>query len=320
MNKIDKLDGGNRKDVYWEVRPPFTVSRFLGVSPMDDRFVLSKLYLALSMSMLFVSISFGMVLGVYMEKTNKIFDMSGFSLILERGQLFIIVLTVVVSCIKSVANVKTVFGVMKKFAALDRMLHDIGIHVPYSRLYGYVLTSIRLTAIMSICLPDIVVFKSFTNISFLLVQYNLIVPLLVGNVVQVQFMVLLELAQRRIRIMTDKLKEIGSGNNFIKTQHLHTLISVHSSLISTCEIINSLYSPQILIILSSIFIVTTANLYHVIEKLIVFLQTKKLSELNFVGMTSYRIFIRSMEVWTMVTACVNTHELVSFIFLAILYH
>lgn len=310
-NFVKEIKG---KDVYWEAHPPFLVSRLLGVAPMDSMFLLTKGLAGFTVAFLMFNIYLGVHLSITMERANNMFEMSGFSLILERAQLAIIICSVVVSGLKAIFNVKTLYGVMRQLAYLDRKLYEIGINVPYSRLYGYLLTSARLALIMSLFLPDLFVFKSWRNMDFLVVQYILIMPLLVGNIVQVQFMVLLELVQRRIRILTDSLKDIGQGsNNVVKPNHLHILVSVHSSLLTICEIVNNLYSPQILLILSSIFIVTTANLYHVIEKMIVFISLKKWNDLNFLAMTTYRIFVRSLEVWTMVTTCVNTQELVRII-------
>nr|QQP19795.1 gustatory receptor 5 [Tropidothorax elegans] len=297
------------KDIYWESFPPFFISRFLGVSSMDDQFYINKSYLGINMILLTMYATLSIYLWVDMESTNNIFQMSGFSLILERAQLIIIFITVTVSTIKSILNIKTLRGVIEHISFLDKNLHEIGVKVPYSRVYGYILITAKIILLLILWLSDFVLFKSYSNWSFLLVQFNLIFPLLVANVIQVQFMVLLELVQRRIRTLSAKLNDIDKGKNFVKTNHLHVLISVHSSLLGICEIINALYSPQILIILSSIFIVTTANLYHVIEKLIGFISQKKLSDLNFLAMTTYRIFVRSLEVWTMVTTCANTQEL-----------
>ncbi|CAH1390312.1 unnamed protein product [Nezara viridula] len=60
-------------------------------------------------------------------------------------------------------------------------------------------------------------------------------------------------------------------------------------------------------IFSGIFILTTTNLYHVVEKLIVFVAKKDARPLNFATITTYRVMVRAYEVWTVMIAAATTY-------------
>lgn len=302
------VDRMNSKDVYWEVGPPFIVSQILGISPMTLKFNLSKTYLGYAIAIFALAVIISTYVFSFMERLNGMLEMSPFSLILERAQLIMVLMGVVICFLKAIVNIKTSSRVMKSMASLDSRLHEIGAVIPYSRMFSYYITFLRLFLISSLFLPDLLLFKSFQNLNYLLVQYVLIMPILIVNLVQVQFMVLLDVVQRRINVLISVLKNASKNERCMPESHLHTLLSVYSSLLTLCDEMNWLYSPQILFILSSVFINATANLYHVIEKLIVFITVKHYS---FLAMTTYRILVRSLEVWTLVTTCVNTQDLVN---------
>ncbi|CAH1401142.1 unnamed protein product [Nezara viridula] len=107
-----------------------------------------------------------------------------------------------------------------------------------------------------------------------------------------------------MRLLIVKLNQFALSDGFIKTNKFQTLLSTHSSLVTVCENINGLYSLQILIILSSIFVLSTSNLYYVILKTIEMINLRSFSQMDMFLMNCYRIVVRAYEVWTMVTSCV----------------
>ncbi|KAE8573907.1 Gustatory receptor 19 [Halyomorpha halys] len=289
-------------DIYWEAFPVFSVSKIVGVAPYTDSFVLSVQHLAYSCLFLLVSLADACYL------TFKLESNSDFSLILDRLQLFILELSLVVSIIKAVTNVTTIRWVMNKLETLDTNLARIGVHVQHQRLdmFSVMLTRVFLVFTLFLCdLWEINVYRTWRSI---LHAYAMLVTVLLGNIVQVQFIVLLNLVQRRMRLLIVKLNQFALSDGFIKTNKFQTLLSTHSSLVTVCENVNGLYSLQILIILSSIFILSTSYLYSVILKTIELITLRSFSGMDIFLMICYRIVVRAYEVWTMVTSCAGMQE------------
>lgn len=294
------------EDIYWEAFPVFSVSKIVGVAPYTDNFVLSVQHLVYSFLFLLVSLTDACYLTFKLERN------SDFSLILDRLQLFILELSLVVSIVKSVTNVTTIRWVMNKLETLDTNLARIGVHVHHQRLdmFTVMLTRVFLVFTLFLCdLWEINVYRTWRSI---LHAYAMLVTVLLGNIVQVQFIVLLNLVSRRMRLLIVKLNQFAVSDGFIKTNKFQTLLSTHSSLVTVCENINGLYSLQILIILSSIFVLSTSYLYNVILKTIELITLRSFSHMDIFLMICYRIVVRAYEVWTMVTSCVCMQDQVCF--------
>lgn len=94
------------KDIYWEVRPVFLVSKFVGLSPYTKRFKLSPFFVAVTIVYLLWTFLDSAVIMIAINDVNGTFQMSQYSLYLERFQLLMVGSTMIVSMILSIANAK----------------------------------------------------------------------------------------------------------------------------------------------------------------------------------------------------------------------
>ena len=296
-------------DVYWETSPLFVVSKIFGIAPYNEFFRLSKIHTPFTLLVLSLILSDALYIGFYMEKVNDSFQLSVFSLILERFQLMMVILTVVVCMTKSIKSVKLMRMVMENLGSVDDYLARIFVEEKPERCEMYFTLFVRFFSLLSLMLVDCVVSKMYRKLDSILVECILMYPLIIINTVETQFIVLLNVVKRRMIVVTEKLDELTKkSRRNINMEVLQVLATVHSSLVDICDDINALFSHQILMIFSGIFILNTTNLYHVVEKLIVFVSTKNARQLNFDTITLYRVLVRAYEGWTVVTSCSKTHE------------
>ncbi|KAK9512412.1 hypothetical protein O3M35_000849 [Rhynocoris fuscipes] len=297
-----------KKTIYWEVNLLFTISHYFGLAPFHYNFKPSPFYILISISFLIITFSDFIFMIIYMETINDTYVLSKFSLILERSQLIIIVTSVIISIIKPLYNIRTFNFIAKTLDNCDNNLKEVGIFISHNRIYSIVLISIKLFSVSVIFICDIILFNTTRNISAFAMEYICTMPLYFNNIVEAQFMVLLNSVQKRFNILTENIILNKNRNYLQKIKQMNVFTKVYNNLIDVCEKINTLYSLQILLIISSIFIITTANLYHVIEKVIKYLTEKKYNDYNLLIMLTYRILLRSTEVWALITSCVNTQE------------
>ncbi|KAE8573178.1 putative gustatory receptor 28a [Halyomorpha halys] len=296
-------------DVYWETSPLFSISKIFGIAPYNSIFRLSLVHT--SITILFLSLILGdaLYLGIYMEQVNDSYQLSGFSLMLERFQLIMVIVTLIVCMMKAINNVKLIRIVMETLGTVDDYLLGLNVEEKRERYSMYVTLFVRLFSLFSLIMVDLVITKMYRKLDSILIECMLMYPLIIINIVETQFIVLLNVVKKRLIAVKKKLNEITKkGVRNINLEILQTLATAHSTLVDICQDINSLYSHQILMIFSGIFILTTTNLYHVVEKLIVFVAKKDVKMLNFATITSYRVMVRAYEVWTVVRSCSKANE------------
>lgn len=296
-------------DVYWETSPLFSISKIFGIAPYNSFFRLSLVHTPITVLFLSLILGDALYVGVYMEKVNDSYQLSGFSLMLERFQLMMVILTVVVCMMKSINNVKLIRTVMETLGSVDDYLSGLNFEEKRERYSMYLTLFVRFFSLLSLIMVDFVITKMYRKLDSILVECILMYPLIIINTVETQFIVLLNVIKKRLIVVTKKLNAITKkdGRN-INLEVLQTLATIHSTLVDICGDINSLYSHQILMIFSGIFILTTTNLYHVVEKLIVFVAKKDARPLNFATITTYRVMVRAYEVWTVVRSCSTVNE------------
>ncbi|KAL1138601.1 hypothetical protein AAG570_008664 [Ranatra chinensis] len=290
-------------ELFDEMRPVLVASRALGVAPWGRDLRISLPLALYSAAFMVANLSLGGYIGVQMNMLNSIFSLSLFSLVLERFQALVVVATIVVSVTMCFLNGGKLACLAESMSRVDARLSAFGLVA--RRRSCLPLTLGRLLLLVSLPVVGFAGFHTYSSFKTITVEYICFVPLAVANMVQVQFITLLSLVTSRVLLLTRHLKKLSACRSHPATVHkLEAMASVHSSLIAICEIVQSMFSPQILIVLSSIFIITTANLYHVIDKTVKFLSGQK-DDVNVLLIISYRIFVRSYEVWALIASAVD---------------
>lgn len=199
---------------------------------------------------------------------------------------------------------------MESFLRADKDLRSVGVFVSPSRRFGLIFVTLRLSVVLVILIKEGL--HTVGSLTTLMVQYIILAPLTMAYMAESQFMVLVNAVKLRISTMIADMKDEQPLKYHAKSKKLLTFITVHSFLVESCSAVNSLYAVQILMIVSSIFVNSTANLYHVIEKTINLIEDYHEADLLTLTVTASRVVVRSYEVWSVVATCFETQETVRY--------
>ncbi|BET01248.1 Hypothetical protein NTJ_14064 [Nesidiocoris tenuis] len=297
------------KDIFWELHPVFFLSRFVGLSPYTKRFKISCVWISVTIFYLILTLSDSTLIMIAMEKVNTTFILSPYSLILERVQLLLVTITMTTSLFLAITNAKSLAELMESFLRADRDLWKVGVFISPSRRFCFKTVAIRFAIIFAILIYEIR--HTLSSIQQLLVQYIILAPLTLGCVAEAQYMVLINAVRHRINVMILDMKEDKAQSYSAKSKKLETFVIIHSSLVESSSVINSLYAIQILMLISSIFINSTANLYHLIEKTVDLVRLYNYKDFATLMVMVCRVTARSFEVWSVAATSFDTQETVS---------
>ncbi|KAF6212701.1 hypothetical protein GE061_013227 [Apolygus lucorum] len=263
------------------------------MSPYSRSFKLSRIWLTVTILYIVWTAYNSTFIFILMHKLNQTFKLSPYSLILERAQTSIVTIVMILSLCLSIANVRHLGGLMESFVRADKDLRSVGVFVSPSRKFGLIAIGIRLTIVLSILYKELR--ATAGTVTQLMIQYLIIAPMTMAFVPEIQFMVLVNAVNLRVSTMIADMKTDVVNRYCSKFKKLQAFIIVHSFLVDSCSTINSLYQVQILLIVSSIFINSTANAYHVIEKTVNLINHFSEADALTLTISASRVVLRSYE-------------------------
>lgn len=289
------------KDIYRELRPVFFISKLIGLAPYNYHLQLSEITCSITFVMiLLTSAATGFLVVAPFHEQNT------FSLILDRGQTLLLGFTTITALAKSPMNAASLTNLGRLFVKIDMDLKSVGVFVSHSYRFGLLGVVVRCIILLPVLLLGLYT-SARVSTTVIIAEYIDIMSQLTTFLIEMQFVTLANCVRTRVATMTKHLNALAAKPSSYKPKKLLVLSSSHSSLVDMISTINDLYTVQMLFIMFTIFLLATANLYELIAAV----TTETRHDVFHLLLVTLKVFLRSFEIWTITTVCVEVQENVS---------
>ncbi|CAH1403133.1 unnamed protein product [Nezara viridula] len=192
----------------------------------------------------------------------------------------------------------------KRLDAVDEFLRKNGANLSFSKRRYFFGALFRLGLLtVGVALEHFMItpVDSWDRVIFFNFQFF---PLYVSNITEYQHNVLLDTIQKRFNFLKKELSSVKKRpSSFRRQGEVESLLKLYDYLVQCCGTINEIYGKQILLFVTSIFLMTTANADYVAEGIIQLVLNRGGRPIGELFTFGYWAIIRLVELWSVVDTC-----------------
>lgn len=294
--------------------PVVFMSRIFGVAVFTPGFQYTSVYCCYSFLILMIHIASSGYSLAYLHLMDEPLYSSVLRLSLDRFLFSLGFLSAFLAIVSSFYSRTETLNTFKRLEAVDDVLRKNGANIAFSKRKYFLGALFRLGlltvgVVLEHCTNTPV--DSWDRVIFFNFQFF---PIYVSNITEYQHSVLLNTIQKRLSCLQEELSSISKrASSFRRQAELESLLKLYDSLVQCCGTINEIYGKQILLFVTSIFLMTTANSDYVVEGIIEHVLSSRGRPFGELFTFGFWAVLRLVELWSVVATCEAVIQKVEYI-------